>query len=105
MSAIASHPVAEAYDLFWDLDSRCLRNRLMKAEQLDRIFDEGEEDILEYLDMSTLRRPGLEPKHVNIDPSAWMVEALDREAKRVGMSRQAIVNKWIADRLEATDAV
>jgi hypothetical protein len=34
----------------------------MKAEEFDKIFDDNEEDIIEHLDLSTLRRPNLEPK-------------------------------------------
>ena len=49
----------------------------MKAEEFDQKFDDGE-DVLEYLDFSTLRRPGLESKQVNVDFPQWMVEALDR---------------------------
>ncbi len=37
---------------------------LISAEELDRIFDEGEEDIIEYLDFSTARRPGLEANKI-----------------------------------------
>lgn len=31
----------------------------MKAEELDRKFDDGEE-VLEYFDLSLIKRPGLE---------------------------------------------
>ena len=71
------------------------------AEELDRKFDEGE-DITAYLDMSSARRPNLEPKRVNVDFPAWVVAALDREAQRLGVTRQALIKLWIAERLEAT---
>jgi len=71
----------------------------MKAEELDKRFDEGE-DILEYFDLSTLKRPGLEQKSVDLNFPQWMITRLDEEAKRLGMSRQALIQTWIGERLE-----
>jgi hypothetical protein len=70
----------------------------MKASDFDRKFDEGE-DITPDLDMSGARRPGLEQRRVNVDFPSWMVEALDREARRLGVTRQSVIKLWIADRL------
>jgi len=72
----------------------------MNAEDLDQIFDRGE-SVLEYFDLSTARRPGLETKRVNVDFPVWMVAALDREAQRLGVHRQAVIKTWIAQRLDA----
>jgi hypothetical protein len=52
------------------------------------------------VDWGKTRRPNLEPKRVNVDFPAWVVEALDREARRLGVTRQALVKLWIAERLE-----
>jgi hypothetical protein len=71
----------------------------MKAKNFDRKFDKGE-DITAYLDMSKARRPGQEQRRVNVDFPSWMVESLDREAKRLGVTRQSIIKVWIAERLE-----
>lgn len=71
----------------------------MKAEEFDRRFDEGE-DVTAALDLSGARRPGYEQRRVNVDFPAWMVESLDREAKRLGVTRQSIIKVWIAERLE-----
>jgi hypothetical protein len=72
----------------------------MKADDLDRKFDEGAEDIIEDLDLSTARRPLKEQRRVNVDFPLWMVESLDREARRLGVTRQSIIKVWIAERLE-----
>ena len=72
----------------------------MKARDLDRKFDEGAEDIMDDLDLSTARRPLKEQRRVNVDFPVWMVESLDREASRLGMTRQSIIKVWIAERLE-----
>ncbi len=71
----------------------------MKASDFDRKFDEGE-DVTADLDMSKARRPGLEQRRVNVDFPLWMVESLDREAKRLGVTRQSVIKVWIADRLK-----
>ncbi|MBE9019367.1 CopG family transcriptional regulator [Chroococcidiopsidales cyanobacterium LEGE 13417] len=71
----------------------------MKASEFDQKFDRGE-DITEFLDLSAASRPGYEQKRVNVDFPVWMIEALDREAQRLGVTRQSIVKVWIAERLE-----
>ena len=71
----------------------------MKAEELDKIFDAGQEDILPYLDLSKAVRPGHNARRVNVDFPAWMVSRLDHEADRVGIARQALIKVWIAERL------
>jgi hypothetical protein len=67
---------------------------------LDRRFDAGE-DISEYLDWSKAKRPGLEQRRVNVDLPSWMINSLDMEAKRVGVTRQTIVKVWLAERIKA----
>ena len=71
----------------------------MKAEEFDAKFDNGE-DITEFLDLSKASRPGHEQKRVNVDFPIWMIEALDHEARRLGVTRQSIIKVWIAERLE-----
>jgi hypothetical protein len=70
----------------------------MKASEFDAAFDAGE-DITEYLDLSTMRRPNLEPRRVNVDFPAWVVAGLDREAARLGVTRQSVIKMWIAEKL------
>jgi len=71
----------------------------MKAKEIDRKFDEGE-DITEYLDISKARRPEQEQKRVNVDFPLWMIHLLDKEARRLGVPRQSIIKVWVAERLE-----
>lgn len=73
----------------------------MKASELDEIFDDNQEDILEHFDTSKIRMINEEPKRVNIDFPAWMVQSLDKEAKHVGVSRQAVIKMWLAEKLES----
>jgi formaldehyde-activating enzyme involved in methanogenesis len=71
----------------------------MKAKEFDKIFDDNKEDIIEHLDLSTINRPNLEPKRINIDFPTWMVKKLDKEAQHIGVSRQAIIKTWLADKI------
>jgi hypothetical protein len=70
----------------------------MKAKTFDRKFDAGEK-VIDQLDLSNARRVGIDPKRVNVDFPAWMVESLDREARRMGITRQSLIKLWLADRL------
>ncbi len=70
----------------------------MKAKTFDRKFDAGEE-VADQLNLSQARRVGTEPKRVNVDFPAWMVDSLDREARRLGVTRQSLIKLWLADRL------
>jgi hypothetical protein len=72
-----------------------------KTSNFDKKFDDGE-NIIEHLDLSKTRRPAEEQKRINMDVPVWMLNALDREAKRLGVSRQSIIKVWLAERLQAT---
>lgn len=72
----------------------------MKASDLDKKFDAGVEDVIDEFDLARATRPNREQKRVNVDFPVWMVESLDREASRLGVTRQSIIKVWIAERLE-----
>jgi hypothetical protein len=63
----------------------------MNAAEFDRKFDDGD-DITADLDLSWARRPALETKRVNVDFPAWVVDSLDREAQRLGVTQQSVIN-------------
>jgi len=71
----------------------------MKAKDLEKQFDQGA-DISAYLDISGAKRVNHEPRRVNVDFPSWMIHALDREASRLGVTRQSIIKVWIAERLK-----
>ncbi len=70
----------------------------MKAKELDKKFNAGE-DLSKVLDLSRARRPNLEAKRVNVDFPSWMIHSLDKEADRLGVTRQSIIKVWISERL------
>ena len=72
----------------------------MKTSDFDKKFDEGVGDVVDDLDLSQARRPNEPSRRVNVDFPPWMVDSLDREAKRLGVTRQSVIKVWIAERLE-----
>ena len=71
----------------------------MKADEFDKRFDAGE-DITDMLDLASARRLYDKTQRVNVDFPPWMVESLDKEADRLGVTRQSLIKMWIAERLE-----
>ncbi len=67
--------------------------------EFERKFDDNEEDIVEYLDLTSANRPNQKSKRVNVDFPIWMVESLDKEAQHLGVPRQALIKLWIAEKL------
>jgi hypothetical protein len=71
----------------------------MKAKSFDTKFDKGE-NVTGVLDISKARRPLQEQRRVNVDFPTWMIDSLDREAGRLGVTRQSVIKVWLAERLE-----
>ena len=66
-------------------------------------YRESQEDISEYLDFSKATKLDTlktDTKKVNVDFPEWVIESLDREAKKIGVTRQSIIKVWIAERLK-----
>ena len=76
----------------------------MKAKDFDKKFDDGIEDIVGDLNIDTLRRPNHEQRRINVDFPSWVVDSLDREASRIGVTRQSIIKVWLVERLQAEAA-
>jgi len=74
----------------------------MKARDFDKQLDEGE-SVIEHRDLEKAKRPELEMKRVNVYFTDWMVQALDKEARRLGVTRQSLIKLWLADKLARRD--
>ncbi|HIJ23667.1 MAG: CopG family transcriptional regulator [Gammaproteobacteria bacterium] len=72
----------------------------MKTEDFDKKFDDGDEDVIDDLDLSSAKRLNHQQKRVNVDFPQWVVDALDKEADRVGVTRQSVIKMWLVERLE-----
>ena len=79
------------------------------AEEFDQKFDDGE-DILSFIDLSSKRtveefeKELLAIKKVNIDLPSWAIASLDKEAKRMGVTRQSIIKMWLIQKLDDLSA-
>lgn len=76
----------------------------MKAKNFEDNFESGDE-ILQHLDLSKAKRPMQKHKRINVDIPEWMIDSLDREAGRVGVTRQSIIKVWLAERLEQSQSL
>jgi hypothetical protein len=70
----------------------------MKANEFENKFENNEE-IIGYLDLSSAHRVNQEQRRVNVDFPSWMIDSLDKEARRLGVTRQSIIKVWLAERL------
>lgn len=75
------------------------KTSIIKAADFDRHFDEGQ-DISSYVVTSSIQRPGLEQRRVNVDFPSWIIDSLDQEARRIGVTRQSLIKLWITEKLE-----
>jgi hypothetical protein len=75
----------------------------MKAKKFEQQFDDGA-DITASLDLSKARRVQQAQKRVNVDFPIWMIDSLDREASKLGVTRQSVIKVWLAERLQATNS-
>ena len=80
-----------------------MKKKYIKASEFDRTFDEGE-NIIDFLDLNNTIRPGQQQKRVNVDFPVWMIQQLDKEAKKLGVTRQSIIKIWLAERLKDSPA-
>ncbi len=73
----------------------------MKAAEFDKLFDDGEEDIMEHLDLDNARQPKFTSKKITLELPIWMLELLDKEALRMGETRQSVIKFLLSDKLAA----
>ncbi len=73
----------------------------MKANEFDKKFDERNEDIIGYLDLAKGKRVNQGQKRINVDFPSWVIDSLDKEAARIGVTRQSIIKVWLVERLRA----
>jgi len=74
-------------------------SKQIESEVFDKIVDDGKEDIIEYLDLTTIRHPNRKTRKINIDLPDWMITALDAEADRLAINRQAVIKTWLAEHI------
>jgi hypothetical protein len=75
-----------------------MKKKFITGKEFDKKFDAGE-DVLDYMDLENIKKPGLETKRVSVDFPVWMIKLLDSEARKLGVARQSVIKFWISERL------
>jgi hypothetical protein len=88
---------SDEMDLIYSVDG----TRTITVAEFDRLFDEGSDEIDQFLDRSRIKTADEYTKRVNVDMPVWMILRLDDAARHRGVSRQAVIKMWLAERLEA----
>ena len=70
----------------------------MKAKEFDQKFDDGE-DITQMLDLSQAKRPLSARRKISIDLPIWIIELIDQEASRLGVTPQTIIQTSLTEHL------
>ena len=73
--------------------------KALAAAELDALHDSGK-SLSAHLDFTQARRPGREVQRVNVDFPLEMLRVIDQEAKRIGVTRQALIKLRLADTLD-----
>ena len=76
-----------------------MKKKYITTQEFDELFDKAE-DVSTHLDMESAKREGLETRRVSVDFPEWMIKTLDREAARLGVTRQSVIKFWIAEKLK-----
>ena len=76
-----------------------MKKKYITATEFEEKFESGE-DLSSYLDLDNASRPGLEQKRVSVDFPLWMVQKLDKVAKRLGVTRQSVIKVFISEKLK-----
>ena len=71
----------------------------MKAKDFDKKFDDGE-DVTALVHKNRTHRINQDIKRVNVDFPQWMIDSLDKRAKRLGVTRQSIIKLFLAEHLK-----
>jgi hypothetical protein len=73
--------------------------RRLPAATLDELHDAGV-DLAAHLDLTGAKRPGRQVQRVNVDFPVELLNEIDRQARRLGVTRQAFIKIRVADSLQ-----
>ncbi|MDR0991262.1 MAG: hypothetical protein LBL92_07890 [Propionibacteriaceae bacterium] len=73
-------------------------SKFITIEEFDRLFDEGEVDVLEYFDVEHGTYPGREKRTVAIDLPAPIFQLVQKESARSGTDVESLIEEWIAEK-------
>lgn len=77
-----------------------MKRKSITTQEFDELFDKNG-DIAEFLDLKTAKRDGLKTRRVSVDFPEWMINLLDQQAIKLGVTRQSIIKFWISEKLKS----
>ena len=80
-----------------------MKKNYIKAEELDIKFDKGQ-DIIRYFDIAKSERHGLKQEKVIIAFPTWMLKSINKEAEKLGVSKEFIIKQWISEKIKQSAA-
>jgi hypothetical protein len=86
--------------IFQNNNPEKMKKKSVTTKKFDKLFEEGK-NITEFLDLKTARREGLEKRRVNVELPKWMIQKLDQQAMKLGVTRQSIIKFWISEKLKS----
>ena len=70
-----------------------MKQKIISADEFDRIFDEGKEDIIQYLDDSGWRHSDEIEQEADVSLPISLIERVDKEAGNEGLARREIITR------------
>jgi hypothetical protein len=77
-----------------------MKRKSISTEEFDELFDNNK-DITEYLDLKTAKRGTIKTRRVSVDFPEWMIQQLDKQALKLGVTRQSVIKFWISEKLKS----
>lgn len=77
-----------------------MKKKSISTEEFDELFDKNK-DITEYLDLKSAKRGTLKTRRVSVDFPEWMIQQLDKQALKLGVTRQSVIKFWISEKLKS----
>ena len=78
--------------------------KTITVEEFDRLFDEGSDEIDDFIDWSSARRASDIEQHLEVNLPFYVALSLDREAAKLGVTKQALIESWVIEKLEERKA-
>ncbi|MCL2481853.1 MAG: hypothetical protein FWF43_00250 [Propionibacteriaceae bacterium] len=69
------------------------------SEELDKLFDDGDKDVLHYFDTDHVEHPGQKARSVVVDLPIPVYDALERESGRTGTPVQNLIESWVQEKV------
>jgi len=77
-----------------------MKRKSISTEEFDELFDNNK-DITEYLDLKTAKRGTIKTRRVSVDFPEWMIQQLDKQALKLGVTSQSVIKFWISEKLKS----